>query len=179
MTSIFLSSLCLTSNKRHTLCLFCSFFMVFPEKRYSITLFYFIPCYLKLVSTCFFYRVGLSSGPMGVSLCSCSEGQQQLRPMACCRSTRTYCHSMVPSIKTMINRMGLFFPIASSAFSPSPFILCAQRSFSLPSTNIRKLHSRGRQMLSAILDDHSMYFHFTVILQNSRYIQLLIKPGHL
>lgn len=151
MTSIFLSSLCLTSNKRHTLCLFCSFFMVFPEKRYSITLFYFIPCYLKLVSTCFFYRVGLSSGPMGV--CRRSEGQQQLRFVVCCRSTRTYCHSMAPSIKAMINRMGLFFPIASSAFSPSPFILCAQRSFTLPSTSTGKLGSCGRQMLSVILDD--------------------------
>ncbi|KAK9964404.1 hypothetical protein ABG768_005582, partial [Culter alburnus] len=98
--------------------------------------------------------VGLSSGPMGVSLGSCSEGQQQLRPMVCCRSTRTYCHSMAPSIKAMINRMGLFFPIASSAFSPSPFILCAQLSFSLLSDNIGKLCSHGRQMISAILDDH-------------------------
>ncbi len=136
-----------------THCLFGSFFIAFPKNCCSITLFYFIPCYLKLVSTCLFYRVGLSSGPMGVFLGSCSEGHQQLRPVVCCRSTRTYCHSMAPSIKAMINRKGLFFPIASSAFSPSPFILCAQRSFSLPSTSIGKLSSHGRQMLSAILDD--------------------------
>lgn len=128
------------------------------KNRRSIILFYFIPCYLKLVSTCLFYRVGLSSGPMGVSLGSCREGRSQLRPVACCRNTRTYCHSMVPSIKAVINRMGLFFPIASSIFSPSAFILCAQHCFSLLSANIWKLPLCAKQTLHGIKSLDVVYF---------------------